>query len=98
MSQQKFGPHLAQKTIDGIERIVCRNCDEQICDGDENYKRHSLARTMPLEQAGPHINNPSEYVDDELEFRQFYCPGCGTLLENETILSDLDPIHDKQLR
>jgi N-methylhydantoinase B len=95
--RQKLGPHLARESADGSDSIVCRNCDERLCEAGENYKLHSLARTMPLEEAGPHVNDPAEYVDDEMEFRQFYCPGCGTLLENEVILSDLDPIHDKQL-
>ncbi|MFC6768283.1 acetone carboxylase subunit gamma [Natrinema soli] len=30
-------------------------------------------------------------------FRKYYCPGCGTLLENEVILADLEPIHDREL-
>jgi acetone carboxylase gamma subunit len=98
MTREKIGPHLARETIDEADQIVCRNCDEQLCAADENYKYHSLVQTMPLEEVGPLINDPTEYVDDEMEFRQFYCPGCGTLLENEVILSELEPIHDKQLR
>lgn len=97
MSEQKIDRHLVCRTVDGDEMIVCRECDTSICEQGENYKRHALARTKPLEEAGPLINDPAEYVDDELEFRQFICPGCGTLLENEVILAELDPIHDKEL-
>jgi N-methylhydantoinase B len=78
--------------------IVCRNCEETICDADENYKLHALCDRKPLTEAGPLVNDPSEYVDEEVEFRQFYCPGCGTLLENEVVLAELEPVHDKELR
>ena len=78
--------------------IVCRNCDETICGADENYKLHAPCDRKPLTEAGPLVNDPSEYVDEEVEFRQFYCPGCGRLLENEVILAELEPVHDKELR
>lgn len=87
--------HLAIDDDRGV--VVCRRCGEVICDADENYKLHALCDRKPLQDAGPLINDPKDYVDEEVEFRQFYCPGCGTLLENELILSELEPIHDKQL-
>jgi hypothetical protein len=52
-----------------------------------------------LTEAGPLLNDPKTYVDDDLEFRQFYCPNedCVTLLENEVIKSDHEPVHDKEV-
>ena len=88
--------HMAVDDDRGV--IVCRNCDETICGADENYKLHALCDRKPLTEAGPLVNDPSEYVDEEVEFRQFYCPGCGTLLENEVVLAELEPVHDKELR
>ncbi len=32
---------------------------------------------------GPLIGDPGRFIDDEVQFRQFYCPACGGLLENE---------------
>jgi N-methylhydantoinase B len=83
----------------GIEdgRVVCRSCGEDVCGADENYKLHALCETKPLTEAGPLVNDPSDYVDDEMEFRQFYCPGCATLLENEVTKADEPPVHDKQI-
>jgi N-methylhydantoinase B len=78
-------------------RVVCRSCGEVICAADENYKLHSLCERKSLTEAGPLVNDPAEYVDDEMEFRQFYCPGCATLLENEVIKADAEPVHDKQI-
>lgn len=80
------------------EVIVCRDCEETICAADENYKRNALCERKPLTEAGPLVNDPEVYIDEEMEFRQFYCPGCGTLLENEVIRADIPPVHDKELQ
>lgn len=90
--------HLGLKRIDGEERIVCRHCGENICSRDRNYKRHLLSAVRSVEEAGPKINSPEEFVDDEIEFRQYYCPGCGTLVENEFLPSGHDPIQDKSIQ
>jgi len=37
------------------------------------------------------ICDPSEFIDDEVQFRLFICPGCGTQIENEIAVS-IDPI------
>lgn len=95
---QRLGYHLKQVEDEDGEVVTCRNCGEELCPAGENYKEQALAKTMAIEDAGPLLNDPSEYVDDEMEFRQFYCPGCATLLENEVILADLDPIHDSELQ
>lgn len=97
MSEQKLGFQLELIEDDGGATIACRSCDERICDANQNYKKHVLYETMPMEEGGPLMNDPSEYVDEEMEFRKYYCPGCGTLLENEVILADLEPIHDREL-
>lgn len=98
MSTQKLGYHLERTDVDGDSVVACRHCEERICGAAENYKEHVLCERMPMEEGGPLMNDPAEYVDDEMEFRKYYCPGCGTLLENEVILADLDPVHDRELR
>ena len=83
--------------VDGM--IACRSCGEALCAADENYKLHALCDRKPLSEAGPLVNDPKTYVDDDLEFRQFYCPNedCVTLLENEVIKADHEPVHDKEI-
>lgn len=98
MSSKKLGYHLEQVATEGTEAVVCSECQEQLCEAGENYKLHALSQIFPMEEAGPLLNDPDVYVDDEMEFRQYYCPGCATLLENEVILSQLDPIHDRELK
>jgi N-methylhydantoinase B len=41
--------------------------------------------------------DPATFIDDEVVFRQYICPGCATLLENEVILASSAPVWDKQL-
>jgi acetone carboxylase gamma subunit len=41
--------------------------------------------------ANPNIGDWTRYIDDQPVFRQFYCPGCGALVENEIARSD-DPV------
>lgn len=85
--------HLA--VADG--EVVCRECDEALCGAEENYKLHVPVERSPLAEAGPMVNDPDEYVDDDLEFRRFYCPGCATQLATEVVETDRAPLHDKQL-
>jgi hypothetical protein len=37
-------------------------------------------------------------MDASVVFRQYFCPGCFTNIENDTIVAGAAPIHDKQLR
>lgn len=95
MSERRLDEHLAIDTE--RSEIVCRKCGERLCDASENYKRHALCDRSPLTEAGPLLNDPADYVDDEFEFRRYYCPGCAVLLESEVILAELEPTHDKEL-
>ena len=42
--------------------------------------------------------DPKTYIDEEVVFREYACPGCATLIETEIILKSLPPVFDKQLR
>lgn len=96
MTRQRLDAHLDVDT--DTKTVVCRNCDEAICDADENYKLHALCERLPVEEAGPLVNDPEQYVDEELEFRKFYCPGCATQLATELIEANLEPVHEVELR
>ena len=39
----------------------------------------------------PLAGDPHRFIDAEPLFRQFFCPGCGTLIENEIALAT-DPL------
>jgi acetone carboxylase gamma subunit len=86
--------HLA---IDGGS-IVCRGCGHVLGPADRNFKEGAVRRDLPIEAANPLIVDPAIFIDDEVVFRQYVCPGCATLLENEVILATSEPVWDKQLR
>jgi acetone carboxylase gamma subunit len=48
--------------------------------------------------SNPLIGEPRAFIDDDVVFRQFFCPGCGRLIENE-VAGKTDPVlQDLQLR
>ena len=49
----------------------------------ENYKAHALRIDRPIQMANPLIGDPQRFIDAAVEFRQFHCPECGGLIENE---------------
>ncbi|WP_254864671.1 acetone carboxylase subunit gamma [Halovivax gelatinilyticus] len=95
MRNRRVDTHLEIDTDQGVVR--CRKCRQVLCDADENYKYHLLCDRSPLQEAGPLVNDPSLYVDDDFEFRRYYCPNCAVQVETEVILADLPPIHDKEV-
>ena len=75
--------------------IRCRKCRTLICRKRENYKEHSIMREYPITQAGPGITPYKK--TERFILREFYCPGCFTLLETEVNLKDAPLIWDIQM-
>src|SRR5205807_1827135 len=57
----------------------------------DDAKDHSLRRESDVSAANPNIGDYRRYIDDRPVFRQFSCPGCGALVENEVARAD-DPV------
>lgn len=76
----------------------CRKCGQRLGTADGNFKEGAVRKDRPIEAANPLIVDPEKFIDDEVVFRQYFCPGCATLLENEVILAASEPVWDKQLR
>jgi len=86
--------HLA---IDDDGTVVCTRCSHSLGAADENYKAYAVRKDRPITDANPLIVDPRIFIDDEVVFRQYFCPGCATLLENEVILASSEPVWDKRL-
>lgn len=78
-------------------RLRCRSCGEDICSADAVYKKHLLSAKKPLTEANPLIDDPGTYVEEEFELREYYCPGCATLIEAQMMQTDRDILADKEL-
>src|SRR5208282_857784 len=72
-------------------RIACSKCAADLGPVDDNYKDHCVRRESDVSAANPNIGDYRRYIDERPVFRQFFCPGCGVLIENE-IARAADPV------
>jgi N-methylhydantoinase B len=82
--------HLEIRCASGKSEICCTRCDHHVCASNENYKWHSVYHESPLTAVSPRMLDPKTFVDDEMVFRQYFCPKCAVLFENE-IARKYDP-------
>lgn len=65
----------------------CTTCGEGLGPAEENYKRGCLVRERNPREVHPPLIEDAEYTfgpDPEwVRLVEFYCPGCGTMVENE---------------
>src|SRR3989454_10172715 len=75
---------------DGMH-LCCAKCTADLGSTRDNYKDHCVRRESDVSAANPNIGDYRRYIDDRPVFRQFACPGCGALIENEVARAD-DPV------
>ena len=81
----------------GRTHLACSRCGWLLCRVGENYKAHALRIDRPIQAANPLIGDPRRFIDADVQFRQFYCPECGGLLENEVCRAHDPLLWDIQL-
>jgi N-methylhydantoinase B len=91
---QQLDHHLA---IDDEQQIVCRKCGYVLGSATRNFKEGAVVKERSVLDANPLIVDPSLFIDETMVFRQYFCPGCATLLENEIVLASTAAVWDKQL-
>ena len=72
-------------------RLACSKCAADLGAVRDNYKDHCVRRESDISAANPNIGDYRRYIDDTPVFRQFFCPGCGALIENEVARAN-DPV------
>src|SRR5262249_49450518 len=86
LRREKDGAHAA-----------CARCAADLGAVRGNYKERCVRRDADIGAANPNIGDWRRYIDERPVFRQFFCPGCGALIENE-VARESDPIlHDIEL-
>jgi N-methylhydantoinase B len=83
--------------VDGGRRLACARCGHVLCGARDNYKTHALRIDRPIQAANPLIGDPQRFIDARVEFRQFHCPACGGLIENEVCRAEDPLLHDIEL-
>lgn len=72
----------------GERMIRCLRCGHEFCGPDENYKLHALVRVRDLEELPLRSLRSGE--PPFVEYQEFICPGCATLLEVDSFCRELD--------
>ncbi|MGR8946785.1 MAG: hydantoinase B/oxoprolinase family protein [Gammaproteobacteria bacterium] len=73
---------------------ACAKCSTDLGPTDDAYKSGCIREDHPVSASNPLIGAPERFIDDAVSFRQFYCPGCGTLIENEVAVDSDDILSD----
>lgn len=83
------------------ELWCCNRCGAALVAARENYKHGCLVAERPLEQVHPPLVSASEFGfcfdPDYCRLLEFYCPGCGVLIENEYLPPGHPITHDIEL-
>ena len=62
---------------------VCRKCRSIIQNTAENYKSGCIKRESDLMEVGLSPIDPKLFIDDEIVYREYFCPGCGLLFQGD---------------
>ena len=81
----------------GRRWLACSRCGQPLGAVHENYKLHCRRLDRPIEAANTLIGDPQRFIDDAVQFRQFCCPACGGLIENEVCRASDAVLHDIEL-
>ncbi|MDP6474185.1 MAG: hydantoinase B/oxoprolinase family protein [Alphaproteobacteria bacterium] len=72
-------------------RWACAHCAADLGPLADNYKDVCLRDDRPVSHSNPLVGDPADFIDDAVAFRLFYCPACGSQIDNE-IAVDSDPV------
>ena len=70
---------------------ACAHCAADLGPLADNYKDVCLREDLPVSASNPLVGDPFDFVDDAVAFRLFYCPACGSQIDNE-IAVERDPV------
>ena len=82
------------------EKWICKCCDHVLGSARDNYKKGCLLRHVnPNDIWDPVIEGPWSFSPDPewIGVVEFYCPNCGTMIENEVIPLGHPITHDIEL-
>jgi N-methylhydantoinase B len=81
----------------GAAAYRCAHCGTELGALSEHPKQRMATRDRPLEDIGIRFHDPATYVDDEIVFREFFCPGCATRLATEVCRPSDEVLKDIRL-
>jgi N-methylhydantoinase B len=89
--------NLAVRATAAGPHFCCARCAADLGPVEANYKESCIREDNPITRANPLVGEARRFIDAEPRFRQFFCPGCGGLVENEVALAEEALLHDIEL-
>jgi len=77
---------------------ACAGCATDLGPLRDNYKERCARDDRPIETSNPVVGDPGRFIDPLPVFRQFCCPSCGRLIENEVARAGDPVLADIELR
>jgi len=75
----------------------CAKCAADLGSLKSNYKDRCARSDREIQASNPLVGNPHRFIDPLPQFRQFCCPGCGALIENEIAIAEDPVLRDVEL-
>ena len=89
-----MGRYLEIRNVKGKDTIVCTKCGHDFGSAKGNFKDGAVQREVPLQESAEHFPPPGE---TRFVLREFYCPGCATMLEVDMVQPGESNLWDIQL-
>lgn len=88
--------YVETRDLGGQRVLSCSECGHVLADHAGNYKNGLLLDVGPVTIL-PMVRDPSIFLDVEMQFRQYCCPGCQTLMDVEIVTADEGILSDMSL-
>lgn len=93
------GQTMEVRKTDGAHNWCCAHCHAPLGPLEENFKNGcAVAHHPATEFEGGRYEDPATFGDYVLEYRDYLCPGCGTVLAMEHCRPEDEPMHDFRIR
>ena len=83
---RRLDDNLVEAHLDGHAVVGCGHCGRVLGDARADSRLQLARFDGPSSAAGPQVtSDPALYVDDEVVFRQYCCPGCFTAISSTIV-------------
>lgn len=86
---ERIDDNVSRIREDGKLKVICNHCSRVLVEDGEEYVPTLARYDGPVAMAGPQVSPESQqYIDAEVTFRQFCCPGCFTAFSTLVVPTD----------
>jgi N-methylhydantoinase B len=93
----RISDNLEVRKVNGGLHTSCTKCAADLGPVRTNYKDACVRADEEIAVSNPNVGDWRRYIDERPVFRQFFCPGCGALIENEIAREGDEVLRDIEL-